>query len=106
MAPRHLHYTRKASRDLESIADHLQEEASALIALRFLDAIDRTTDLLLTTPQIGVTLNLASGHYRRARRIPVHSPFERWTIFYTPSTSELRIHRVIHSAQNWPRFIR
>jgi plasmid stabilization system protein ParE len=106
MAARRLHYTRKASCDLEAIADYIQDQAGELTALRLLDAVDRTVDLLQTTPHIGIVCNLASGRYSRMRQIPIYAPFDRWTIFYTPSVTELRIHRIVHSSQNWPRLFK
>jgi plasmid stabilization system protein ParE len=106
MAARRLHYARKASRDLEAITDYIQDQAGELTAIRLLDAVDRTIDLLQTTPHLGVACNLASGRYSRMRQIPIYGPFDRWTMFYTPSATELRIHRIIHSSRNWTRLFK
>jgi plasmid stabilization system protein ParE len=99
-------YTRKAGRDLEEIADYLEEQAGESTALRMLDAVNRTVGLLRSSPHIGIASNLASGRYRRMRQIPLCASFDRWMMFYTPSATELRIHRILHSSQNWPRLFR
>jgi plasmid stabilization system protein ParE len=101
-----LHYTRKASRDLEDIASYLQEEAGTAIVLRFLDAVDRTADLLRITPYIGPALHTASPRHPNVRRLPLSHPVERWMLFYEPSSTEIRIDRILHSAQDYPRHFR
>ena len=101
-----LYYTRKASRDLEDITGYLQGEAGETIAIRFRDAVDRTVDLLRTTPNIGVASRAGSPRHRDMRRLPLSHPFDRWMMFYTPASTEIRIDRVLHSAQGLPHFFR
>jgi plasmid stabilization system protein ParE len=101
-----LHYTHQASHDLEDIADYLREEAGTAIALRFLDAVDHTTDLLRVTPYIGTALASVSVRHSNVRRLPLSAPFGRWMLFYEPAPTEIRIDRVLHSAQDWPRYFR
>jgi len=101
-----LSYTRKASSDLENITDYLQEQSGESIALRLLDAVDHTASLLQITPHIGIGCDFGSRRFPHMRRIVVSGPFHRWIIFYTPSATEIRIDRILHSAQNIPRLFR
>jgi plasmid stabilization system protein ParE len=68
-----LKYTRKANRDLEGIADYLEGEAGELVALRMLDAVDRTVELIRMTPEIGMACHLSSGRDPRLRRLQIYS---------------------------------
>ena len=94
-----------AKRDLDRRWKWLAQESSPATADRFLDAVDRTIELLRTLPGMGRVFRVQKSSVL-VRRIAVTSPFERWVVFYTVHPAELRIERVLHSAQDLTNLLR
>jgi plasmid stabilization system protein ParE len=95
-----------ASRDLIQRAGFLAIEGSLRISDRFLEAVAHTVDLLTQMPKIGSVFRSASNRKSEIRTMPVSGAFHRSVIFYTATTTELRIQRILHSSQNLTRFFR
>ena len=93
-----LWYTSRANRDVDEITGRYEEISGPDVALRFLDALDHTLDLVRTSPGIGIPCH--RGSHRDLRRIPLSGSFDLWMLYYTPSATEIRVDRVFHSARD------
>jgi plasmid stabilization system protein ParE len=96
-----LAFAPKAKQDIDEEVDYLREHAGKVVADGYIRSVNHTTSLLLSTPHMGLGCDFKSIRYRKVRRLPVHAPFQKRLLFYTPSDSELRVERVLHSARNW-----
>jgi len=93
-----------ANRDLVDQADFLSIEAGLAVSNRFIQAVAHTVDLLSQMPGMGRVFRPANNRQIELRTIPVSRPFHRSVIFYTSTATQLRIERILHSAQNLHRF--
>lgn len=99
-------YAPVAKRDLIDRAAYLAVEAGSDISNRFLQAAAHTVDLLAKTPRMGRRCPRKSAPHIELRRIPVSDAFHRTVVFYTHTAAEIRVERILHSAQDLPRFFR
>ncbi len=93
-----------AKRDLHRRWDWLAEESSVATADRFLHAVDSTIELFRILPNMGRVFQVRRGSVL-IRRVSVTSPFEHWVVLYTVRPAELRIERVLHTAQDLTRLL-
>ena len=100
MAQRRVSKRALAEQDLIEIALYLAKETgSKVIALRFLEAAERTCTRLLEVPQIGSPCELLSPRLVRMRRWAIPG-FHNYFIFYRISVNGIEIIRVLHSARD------
>jgi len=97
-------YAPEAERDLIDRADYLAEEAGQRIADRFVEAVAHTLGLLAQMPNMGKAFRSRRSRPNQLRTIPASGAFGHSLIFYTCSESELRVERILHSAQDLRRF--
>jgi plasmid stabilization system protein ParE len=57
-------------------------------------------------PKMGNVFRSRAKRQTELRSIAISGPFHRSIIFYTATNAELRIERILHSAQNLPSFFR
>ena len=88
-----------ADRDLDSIADHLAENAGLEVALRFLEAADETFAILATQPEMGWKSPLKAVDLTSVRTFRVKG-FEEILIFFRPANPGIEVLRVLHGAQD------
>lgn len=86
--------------DLVEMADYIAED-SVDAADRFFDAFEASVETIRRTPRIG-TVRLF-GERLEVRMWPIKG-FRKCLIFYTSSSNEVTILRVIHSARDYTRF--
>jgi plasmid stabilization system protein ParE len=98
---RALSFAPVAEDDIEGEVDYLREHASDTVADDYLRSVYRTTALLLTAPYIGRVCGFKPVRYREVRRFPVHAPFQKRLLFYTPDLTSVRVERILHGARNW-----
>lgn len=87
-----------ADADTDSAADYLARAANLDVALRFLSALDRAYDRLCEHPLIGAEIKAFRSRLFGLRFWPVPE-FERYLIFYLPSTELVEVVRVLHGSR-------
>ena len=75
---------------------YLSEHGGMRIADRFLDAVEKTSFLLLQTPLMGTIGQSSKRQIQGLRRFPVRLPFGTWIILYVPTARGITILRVVH----------
>lgn len=103
---RALFFAPAAQSDIEDELNYLREHAGESVASNYIASVHRTTAMLLTAPYIGRNCNFQPLRYREIRRFPVHSPFQRRLLFYTPGPTTIRVERILHGARNWAALFR
>jgi toxin ParE1/3/4 len=94
-----------AVRDLEEISDYFAARAGAALALRFLDASEKTLAFLARFPSLGALCPLANQRYQGIREWRVKT-FRNIRIFYRPLEGEgVEVFRVIHAARDIPTIL-
>ena len=89
-----------AHADLVEHFIYLFEEAGEMVADRFLASAEKSFDLLLTHPHIGMALALRDPALSGMRKWGVEG-FENYLIFYMPRSSRIEIVRVLHRSRDW-----
>ena len=92
----------QALMDLVEAAEYIADD-NIDAADRFFDAFEAALEMIKRTPKIGV-VRMFEGRLE-IRMWPVKG-FDKCLIFYTVSTDEIVILRVMHSARDYKRFIR
>lgn len=104
MTPLRVVTTRQADTDIESAIDHYLGQGAPQAALGFADTLEDAKVLLsehphLGSPRFAVETNIPEIRALALRRFP-------YIAFYTENTDTIRIHRVLHTAQDIPsRFL-
>ena len=98
--PLRISFSPDAKRDLIERADLFAIEAGLHTSDRFVEALAHTVDLLTQMPAMGRVFRSANKKRREIRTFPVSSVFHRHIIFYSCTAVELRIERIVHSAQD------
>ena len=88
-----------AEADTDSAADYYAREAGLDNALRFLDALDRAYERLRRHPCIGAEVRPSRARLTGLRFWPVPG-FERYLVFYLPSSDLVEVIRVLHTARD------
>ncbi|MEQ8790196.1 MAG: type II toxin-antitoxin system RelE/ParE family toxin [Pirellulaceae bacterium] len=87
----------QAQDDIDDLADYIAEE-NPTAARQFLDAVERTIQLLTATPELGGVFPLPGRPQLRAHRI---SPrFRNYIVFYESNDDGVLIVRVIHGRRD------
>jgi toxin ParE1/3/4 len=89
-----------ARRDLDAYTDHLLAEAGADVAQRFVEQARSSFAALGETPGLGPPVPSQKASLFGLRKWKVDG-FPKLLIFYIPASSEVRILRVLHAAQDW-----
>jgi plasmid stabilization system protein ParE len=90
----------KALADLVETADHIAED-NIVAADRFFDSFEKAVERIRRTPKMGA-VKLFEGRLE-VRMWPIKG-FEKCLIFYTESSNEIVILRIVHSARHYTRF--
>ena len=67
----------------------------------FLDAVFETFDRLAQMPEMGPKSHLKHPALKNIRYFVLAPPFNRWIIFYQPTTESIEIKRVLYGNVNW-----
>jgi toxin ParE1/3/4 len=94
-----------AKRDLIQQWVWYAENASIEIADRFLQASDKTLNLLSTQPQSGIPLFVRKIELQNMRRFPVCDGFGKILVFYFPLQDGIDLVRVLHSSREMERLL-
>jgi toxin ParE1/3/4 len=89
-----------AKRDLIAQWVWYAENASIEVADRFLDATEKTLDLVATQPESGVTCLFRKVELQEMRRVPVADGFESILLFYFPLEDGIDLIRVVHGSRD------
>ena len=89
----------RSDQDLREIVEHLVSEASASVALRFIDALEESYALLQSQPEIGRVYVPAHADLSSVRAWRVHR-FERYLVFYEIHDDAIRVARVLHGSRD------
>jgi toxin ParE1/3/4 len=83
------------------IAEHTEtiRQASPRSALRFVDAISETLDLLLRFPHLGTPFDDRDATFAGIR-FSVPSRFRNYVIYYRPTVDGIEVLRVLYGAQD------
>jgi len=85
--------------DVREIVQYLVREASASVALRFIDALGESYRRLQSQPEIGRLHVPDDFELRGIRSWRVHR-FERYLVFYQVLEDAVRIARVLHGSRD------
>jgi plasmid stabilization system protein ParE len=84
-------------------AAYLARHSGLHIADRFIAAIAHMLELVTQAPQAGRVFVSTTVQSPQLRYLHVPGAFHRTVVFYTITASEIRVERVLHSAQGPPR---
>ena len=90
----------RASCDLVEHFIYLAENASLVIAERFLEKAEASFDELASSPLMGAPLTLRNPELADMLKLRVEG-FDNILIFYVPHPDGVSIVRVLHAAQDW-----
>ena len=88
-----------ALRDILEIADYLSRTASLTVALRFVDAAERTIEQIARKPGTGGRWESDKPELLEIRYIPV-TKFRNHLVFYRPVEDGIEVLRVLHGARD------
>jgi len=91
----------EADQDVEDIGSYLRER-NASAAQRFVQALERTTEMLCRNPELGERLRADLTGEIRYRTI---SGFKNYLIFYRRVDTVLEIIRVLHGARDYEQLV-
>ncbi len=89
----------QAERDLNEIEEDLANRASPQVALRFVQAADRTWDLLERMPEIGAPRRYRNRRLFGLRMWPMRR-FENYLVFYRPLKRSVDVVRILHASRD------
>jgi toxin ParE1/3/4 len=89
----------EADRDVDHAADHYASAGGIALALRFLDAVERTQMRLVEHPHIGAPVSSFDPRLSALRYCPVPG-FESHLVFYVHEDGTIDIVRVLHGARD------
>ncbi len=90
----------KARRDIQREWHYLLSVSGSSAADRFLEAVEQTSTLLLSTPGMGILCDFTAPRGKLIRRFPVSLPFGRWLMFYLPTQRGITVYRLAHGARD------
>ena len=90
-----------ADRDIDGHVAYLAQEAGDAVALRFLDAIERTFSTLAEQPALGSPRLFDEARLEGTRVLPVVE-FRKVLVFYMRSGDTIEVLRVLHGARDIP----
>jgi len=94
----------KALEDLEELAVYLGQSSQSL-AERFLDAAERTFEILgAADPKLASPFPLSSPHLHHVRYFPVRG-FPSHLVFFLPAAAGIEVVRVLHGARDLGRIL-
>ncbi len=88
----------QAHRDLLENADYIAQDKESP-AYRFLEAAERTFELLATFPHIGTKTSFENSDLADARLFPIRG-FDDYLVIYRPLADHVLILRVVHGARD------
>ena len=88
-------------RDIDGQVSYLAEEADETVALRFLDAMERTFSTLAEQSDLGSLRPLDEERLEGTRVLPV-TGFRRVLVFYETSGNNVEVLRALHGARDIP----
>ncbi len=94
----------RAESDLIGCYAYLGEEASIQTADRFLNAVEKTLNLIATSPGIGATHQTNKLQLAGLRVLAV-SKFKRYLLFYRAFDDRIELVRVLHGARDIRRIL-
>ena len=87
----------EADKDIEAIFDYSEQQFGVNKAIEYVTEIDTTFIHLMNNPEI--------GRIRKEIKVGLRSfPIASHIIFYTIFDEHIRIIRVLHGSQDYPRF--
>jgi toxin ParE1/3/4 len=95
-----LKFSTRALIDTESVAEVIQQN-SPRSALRFLEAVEKTGENLMTFPEFGARFETDEPTLKDMR-VCLVSGFEKYVVFYRVRTDAVRIERVVHGSRDLP----
>ena len=75
------------------------------VADRFLQATDKTLDLLSTQPESGAAFFVRTPELQNMRRYPVSDGFGKILLFYFPLQDGVDLVRVVHGSRDLERLL-
>ena len=97
-------YSTRALIELDGIADHIQQ-SSPRAALRFLEAVEKTCENLLTFPEFGALFDTEESEMI-GLRVCLVSGFEKYLLFYRIRSDEIHVERIVYGARDLPNILR
>jgi plasmid stabilization system protein ParE len=88
-----------ADRDIDSLARYYAREAGIDTAVRFLDAVKRTCEMLATHPRMGWPCRLRHPELASTRVFRVLG-FDKILVFYRPAKNRVEVLRVQHGSRH------
>ena len=90
--------TRREDEDIDDAIAHYAEAAASDAAGRFVDELERTTNLLAEHPSIGSPRLAIETNIPQLRSLPVRQfPY---LLVYTDDPDAVRVHRVVHTSRD------
>lgn len=99
-----LRFSTKALLEMDAIAAVMQQDSSRA-ALRFLEAVEKTGENLLTFPEFGARLETDDPELQELRLCLVQE-FAKYLVFYRIRPNVIRIERVVHGARDLPSVLK
>jgi plasmid stabilization system protein ParE len=93
----------RAEKDLIDQYRWYMDNASDEIAEKFLNAFDKTMDILSRFPELGRMRQFRAQQLSGIRSLVLPKPFEAHVVFYKAAGKRLSIERVMHGARGLPR---
>jgi toxin ParE1/3/4 len=95
------HTIRPAARDdiIRQFRYYLVDQDMPEVANRFVEAVDKTVEKILRTPNAGVPKQLSNSSLAGLRSWPVEE-FEDIRVYYLTEKDEVRIVRVLHGKRD------
>lgn len=90
----------RASSEIDELADYIARDSTSA-AMRFLDALQKTFDVIDEHPGIG-SLRYAHLPMLEGLRVLAVPSFENHLVFYIEPASHVDVLRVLHSARDIP----
>ena len=90
-----------ADSDIDAHVGYLAQEAGDAVALRFLEALERTLTALAERPALGSPRHLDDPRLEGMRVRPV-AGFRRVLVFYLTIGTAVEVVRVLHGARDIP----
>lgn len=88
-----------AREDIDSQARFLVENATVEVAMKFVDAVHQTAEMLATQPELGERLTTASQYSAEYRRWSVRG-FREYLMFYRQIGETLEVARLLHAKRD------
>ena len=104
MASRRITVSFQAEYDVDEETVYLAREANAEVGIRFYESVQESYQSLLDMPGMGKPKPVSNPHLIELRQWPV-SGFEKYLIFYRPTTTGIEIIRVLHGARDIDRIL-